>query len=239
MKHRKKLKPTKMETKMATPQTATAQKTVPAAVKANGAKKERNEGPLDLTFADKKGAKDHKRVPLDVASVIVTAKGGHGAKEYDTTKFPAEIKDAMIAGMFAGRVKTYVNNHAKKDGTNTLEFSDKIYADFMSGKIYSREGGGGRPAKPFDASLYVDALDKAFQFMASKKMKFKSGQLIKPFSAKELADARTKLESATKDERKAKISSWKDNPIYKRILAELEAKRIEMDTTEEVEEMAF
>lgn len=201
-------------------------------------KKERGDGPAVFTYTDGEGNTGLKRVPTKVGSVDITAKTGV-TKSYKPSELPQEVKDALVEFAFAARAKTFINNHAADDGSDVIELSDKVYADFMAGKIYSRSESGAKPGKKFDASIYANAMRDTFKFMAKKKMKMKDGTPISEMPEEKVADLKAKLEGMTPKERTAAVKGFKENKIYERALKELQARAIDVSDIGEVDNLAF
>lgn len=199
-------------------------------------KAKRGTGPMQLSYVDSKGSHEHKRVPIDAAGIRIVA--GGKPKNYDATKLPAAVKDALVVFALASRIKTQVANHAEDNGANVHELADGVYSDFLAGKIYSKAEGGAPRGKKFDAHIYAEALKAMYAFCAKKGLKSKSGKAIVALTDAQVADFTTQLESMTPKERTEKIKGLNANSIYKKALAELKTKAIEVEA-EVMDDMPF
>ena len=204
----------------------------------NTGKKERGEGPVAMSYVDKAGKNDIKRVSTEVTGVHMIAKGDHGAKTFDVSKLPDGVKNALVVKALSSTLKLYIINHAKPDGSDAIAVADKLYADLAAGKMYVKGEGAGKAGRKFEADIYIAALKQAYDRMAAKKMKTKAGVLIQAMSESKLADAKAKLESMPPKERGAQLKKLLENDFYKKALAELKAKAIDVSGAE-VEELAF
>jgi len=199
------------------------------------AEKTRNEGPMVVTYVSADGKDDHKRVPADVTGVKVLQRSDNTAKVYNLADLPEAIKMGLAAKALAGQQKIFVANHA--DGDNVISLADKIYSDFVSGKLYTRAEGGEKPGKKFDATIYVHAAVAAFAAMAKKKMTYKSGKAIEPMDEAKTEELTVKLTSMSPKDRGLYIKTLKKNKFFDKALMELQAKAKKVDADEEIEEL--
>ncbi len=205
---------------MAQAQTATA--------KSNGAERaKRGSGPVQITYIDSKGVADHKRVPMDAVGVRLAAGGKHW--DYDASKFNPEVKNVLAVYALAVKVKTQVANHGEDDGSNANELAGSVYSDMLTGKLYSKGEGKAR-GRAFDAAIYAEALRAMYAFCAKKGLKNKAGKAIVALNDGQVGDFKMQLEAMSPKERTEKIKALSQNGIYKKALAELKTKAIEVDT---------
>lgn len=199
-------------------------------------RKERGTGPMQLFYVDSKGANEHKRLPLDATGIKVVAAGK--SHTFSIKELPAAIKEALVVDALSKRVKTYVANHAEDNGSNVAELAKHVYDEMVAGRIYSKTEGTGQRGKKFDASLYAEALRATYAFMAKKNLKNKAGKAIVALNDGQVGDFKMQLEAMTPKERTEKIKGLQTNSIYKKALAELKMRAIEVDT-EVMEDMPF
>jgi len=203
------------------------------------AKKERGEGPISVTYADKAGKSDYKRVPLDVTAVQITPKGSTSGKLYNVAELPVAVKDALAAFALATRAKTYVANHAKPDGSDAINLVDKVWAEFLAGKVYSKGDGGAKVGRKFDGEIYAQAWRAADAAMAKRNLKKKDGSPIKSMTDDQVADLKVSLESMEPKARGERLKSFKSNAFYERALKELQAKSVKPDDETDTDDMPF
>jgi hypothetical protein len=210
---------------------------------AQAVEKTRGEGPMIVNYVSADGKTDHKRVPADVIGVHVVARKDNSAKTYLLADIPEAIKQALAAKALANAQKIFVANH-DKGGDNVISLSDKIYSDFVSGKLYTRAEGGAKPGKKFDPTIYVQAAVAAYAQMAKRKMTYKSpdggatpGKPVLAMTEQDAQDMAAKLEAMTPKERSEQIKKNKRNTFFDKALTELQAKAKKIDTDEEVEEL--
>ncbi len=199
--------------------------------------KTRGEGPIAVTFTDKAGKLDFARVPLDAAGVHIVAKSG-AAKTYNVNELPPAVLLAFAALGVASRMKTYVSNHAEDNGSDAINLTDELYADFVAGKLYSRGEGTGTVGRKFDGAIYAQAWKAAYAFMERKKMSKADGSPIKALTEQQVLDLQASLEAMTPKDRGERMKSWKSQPFYTKALAELKAKAIKTDDAV-MEDMPF
>lgn len=194
-------------------------------------KKERGDGPAVFTYTDAAGNKELKRVPSNPGSVDVLSKAGV-SKSYKPSELPEAVKNALIEFAFATRAKSYVNNHGKKDGSDAIELTDKIWNDLVEGKIYTRSENGAKVGRKFDATIYVQAWTNVYKHLAKKGGKNEKGQPITELTQDLIDDLRTGLEAMDAKTRVARIKGWKENPYFVKALKELQAKAVDLSDAE-------
>jgi len=214
--------------------------------------KTRGEGPVVIGYTDAEG-KSHKRVPLGGSALNITPKGAESGKSYNLADLPDNVKTALILAGAGNRIKTYIVNHGKPDGSDALALADEVWAEFVSGSVYSKSTtseGKSSQGKKFDGTIYAEAWRAAYSFMAKKGMKKKDGSAILALSDDQVLDLKTSLEAmqvkttVTPEGKKIigrteRLAGFKDNQFYEKALAELKAKAVKVDTKVEIEEMPF
>lgn len=202
----------------------------------------RGEGPAVITYADVEGKKDYKRVPGNVASVIVTDRATKTEKVYDVSSLPESVKNSLVAFAVATRAKSYINNHFDAENAeqnNAIALADSVYADLLNGNVYAKSESTAKPGKKFDPSIYVEAAVAAYKFMSEKKMNNKQGTPIKPMTESQQAEYATQLIALTPKERTEKIRAAKQNPYFAKALLQLQAKKIVTKSVEDGVEDLF
>lgn len=192
------------------------------AQKANEVSKERGEGPMIVTYADKAGKMDYKRVPNDVTSVVVVQRKGGVKKTFDLTKLPQNVKDSLAAMALASRAKVFVANHGNEAGDNVISLVDGVYAEMIAGKIYSRSADGEKPGRKFDPVPYADAMRIALGNMNKKGRTGKAGKVVQPMNDKQYEDLKTKLNAMAPKERGEFIRNLKKDSFIAAAMAEVE-----------------
>lgn len=188
------------------------------------AKKERGDGPMIATYADKAGKSDLKRANTDVVGVVITQRAGNKSKSFNVATLPAHVKDALAAMAFAQRCKVNVANNSNDNGDNVLSLADAQWADLVAGKIYSRSAEGKAPGRVFDPVKYADAMRMAYAAMAKKgRISAKTGKPIQPMSDKAYDDFMTKLSSMEGKDRTAYLLKLKKDTFFAAALAKIEA----------------
>lgn len=188
------------------------------------AKKERGDGPMIVTYADKAGKNDLKRASTDVVGVVVVQRAGNKSKAFDVSKLPANVKDALAAMAFAQRTKVQVANNSNDNGDNVLSLADAMWKDLSEGKIYTRSATGEKPGRKFNATLYADAMRLALAAMAKKGRTGKSGKPVQPMTDKQYEDFKTKLEGMAPKERSLFIVGLKKDSFINAAIKDVEAK---------------
>lgn len=178
-------------------------------------KTKRNEGPVIVTFSD--GAKaDYKRVPKGVTSVIIKDRKGN-ERSFDLASIPTEHLAAMAAFAFAGRAKTFINNHAEGDAPDVVGMADKIFGDIVAGNMYAKAEttGTGKPrGRQFDPTDYVEAFKRAKETQAKAGVKNKQGVKIEPATEAQLENFKMQLVAMTGPDRTKKIKDMMGNPVF-------------------------
>lgn len=198
-------------------QAQTAKTATPAA---KGAPKgKRAAGPLTISYIDASD-KPHKRLPADPKFIVVTNLEGKTAT-FPVDDINIKIRSQLAAGFAAKRMETFGRNGMKKDGGDVLKLVTAQFENIKNGKLFARgEGAGAGAGRPFDFDVYIDAMEET-----SKRKKGEDGK-VHPATPAQLEALRTKLESLTPKERRAKVQGWKNNdPIYAVALLEVQARK--------------
>lgn len=194
-------------------------------------KAERGEGPMILTYADKAGKADYKRVPNEVKALHVVQRAGNKSKTYNLDEVPQSIKDSLVAFAVAQRGKVYIANHGDENGSNVVALFDAFWNDVKSGKVYSRSADGEKPGRKFDAVKWADIMKAALLAMNKKgRINTKTNKPIQPMSEQGYKDFVAALEAASPKERTEKIAGWKKDGFFLRALKEYEFKNTEVDS---------
>lgn len=197
------------------------------------AKKERGEGPMIVTYADKAGKNDLKRASTDVVSVVVQQRVGGNKKVYEISKLPPAVKDALAAMAFAQRSKVHVANNGNDKGDNVISLADAMWADLAAGKIYSRSADGEKPGRKFDPVPYADAMRIAMANMNKKGRTGKNGKVVQAMSDKQYADFQAKLNGMAPKERTDFIRGLKKDSFIAAAMAEVEYRNKQKDIDED------
>lgn len=193
-------------------------------------KAERGEGPMVLTYADKAGKADYKRVPNEVKALHIVQRAGNKSKTYNLDEVPQSIKDSLVAFAVAQRGKVYIANHGDKDGSNVVDLFDAFWNDVKSGKVYSRSADGEKPGRKFDAVKWATVYRNALLAMSKKgRINKKTNKPFQPMSDQHYNDFVVALEAAPSKERIEKIAGWKKDGFFLRALKEYEFKNTEVD----------
>ena len=188
------------------------------------AKKERGDGPMIVTYADKAGKVDLKRANTDVVGVVVVQREGNKSKSFNVSTLPANVKDALAAMAFAQRCKVNVANNSNDSGDNVVSLADAQWADLVNGKIYSRSAESKAPGRVFDPVKYADAMRMAYAAMAKKgRISAKTNKPIQPMSDKAYEDFKVKLMSLDGKERSGYLLKLKKDTFFAAALAKIEA----------------
>lgn len=196
-------------------------------------KKERGEGPMIVTYADKAGKVDLKRANTDVVGVVVMQRAGNRSKSFDVSKLPQNVKDALAAMAFAQRSKVHVANNSNDKGDNVISLADAMWADLASGKIYSKSADGGTPGRKFDPVPYADAMRIAMSAMAKKGRIGKSGKPVQPMNDKQHDDFKNKLLAMAPKERGEFIRNLKKDTFIAAAIKEVEFKNAQKQVDED------
>lgn len=218
--------------------------------------KTRGEGPVVIGYTDGEG-KAHKRVPLGGTALNITPKGATEAKAYSLSDIPDNVKTALILAGAGNRIKTYITNHGKPDGSDALELADEVWAEFVAGNVYAKStttDGKATQGKKFDGTIYAEAWRAAYAAMAkrglTKKSKDGADIPIAALSDDQVLDLKTSLESMSAKSstdangkktvgRGERLRSFLSNTFYEKALAELKAKGVKLDPKAELEDMPF
>lgn len=199
-------------------------------------KKERGDGPMIVTYADKAGKTDLKRANTDVVGVVIMQRAGNKSKSFDVSKLPSNVKDALAAMAFAQRTKTQVANN-DDDGNNVISIADAMWKDLAEGKIYSKSADGTGPGRKFDPTVYAEGMRIATANMAKKGViNTKTKKVVVPMNDKNVADFKAKLLAMAPKERGDFIRGLKKNGFiaagFAQADAEAKNKAVEQDDME-------
>lgn len=178
-----------------------------------------------IVFIDSDG-KEHNRVPLNVVSVKVIPAGGQpevvNLKDFHNTTLWQSV--ALTA---RGKLQVFLKDVKK----NSIDQVPGLVAEFVKSAkeatlFVPKEGGG--PGRAFDYEFWIDVIAKVAE------LKIKAGvPNAKPMSAEAKEALRTKLQSMTPEQRKAKQEDWNKDKTFRNAVVLVRAERVETKLAKE------
>lgn len=178
----------------------------------------KGDGPVSFKFINDKNEAS-KRIPDNIDALQVINKAGK-SKNLSISGLPVQVIRQLAASAFKVKLNSFAIASVKTNpNADVLGLADELYNNVKSGKLYVRGEGAKSPGRTFDFDLWVSAMIRMSQITAEKNPK------VKPFSKKQEADLRARLEAATPADRKVMTTKWMTNPIVKRAVMEIKAER--------------
>lgn len=191
--------------------------------KATRAKK--GDGPILVSFLNSKNEVT-KRADSETEVIRVADKDGK-SKDYSITKLSLPTLRQLALDSLKRKFVSTVNSGNKNGSVNVIQVSDGVYNNILSGKIYVRAEGAGKPGRKFDSAIWAAAMLRTSEI----KSKMPNSK-VKVFSQKVINDFKIKLESMVDKERKIFTAKLQNDAVFKRALLEVRAEQVKSTSTE-------